>query len=119
MVGAAAANGYVKRHGSTKTRESRVSAWIARQPAWRDADAPVASTWSLIGPLAGDRLQHPLVLLDARSACRHAAGDWLVLDVHEEQAARAHNCGVPGYSDGDFVAYTPSQVEGGPKVAAP
>jgi hypothetical protein len=69
----------------------------------------VASTWSLVGTLAGDRLQHPLVLVDALEACAsRRAGGWLVIDRHEALARRAPGCGVPpGYSDADYEAYAP------------
>jgi len=119
IAGAAAADGYVARHGATQTRESRVAGWLASQPFWRTGHSPVASTWSLIGPLAGDRLQHPLVLVQARSACPAERGDWLVIDVHEQQAAHASSCGRPAYADTDFEAYAPAQPQPLARVAAP
>jgi hypothetical protein len=113
-LGALAATGYVERHGSTATRESKVAAWFATQPAWRDGRDPVASTWSLVGPLAGDRLQHPLVLVGAREACsRGRSAGWLVVDRNEARVRAAPGCGVPpGYSDPDFQAYGPPQLRG-------
>jgi hypothetical protein len=106
-VGALAADGYVQRHGDTGTRESPLARWFASQPAWRDGSAPVASTWSLVGTLAGDRLQHPLVLVGALEACaRGRSAGWLVLDLNEARLQRAPGCGVPpGYSDRDYAAY--------------
>jgi hypothetical protein len=106
-VGAVAASGYVERHGETGTRESSLARWFATQPDWRDGSAPVASTWSLVGTLAGDRLQHPLVLVGALEACaRGRAAGWLVVDRNEARLQRAPGCGVaPGYSDRDYQAY--------------
>jgi hypothetical protein len=99
----------VKRHGETGTRESPLAAWFAGQPSWRDGSERVSSTWSLVGTLAGDRLQHPLMLVDALDACaRRRAGGWLVVDRHEALVRHAPPCGVaPGYSDADYEAYAP------------
>jgi hypothetical protein len=111
LGGAFAADGYTERHGRTGGGEASVSGWFAGQPAWRDGDAPVASTFALIGPLAGDRLQHPLVLADAPDACRRAAagsGDWIVLDVRENQARGVSGCGRPDYAERDYHAYAPA-----------
>jgi hypothetical protein len=108
-LGALAAHGFVKRHGETGTRESGLAAWFAGQPRWRDGSVPVASTWSLVGTLAGDRLQHPLVLVDALAACAsHRGGDWLVIDRAEARVRHAPGCGVrPGYVDPSYEAYAP------------
>jgi hypothetical protein len=108
VVGALAADGYVKRHADTGTRESHLAGWFASQPEWRDGSAAVASTWSLVGTLAGDRLQHPLVLVRALQACaRGRSTGWLVVDRNEARLRRAPGCGVPpGYSDHDYQAYS-------------
>jgi hypothetical protein len=108
-LGALAADGFVKRHGETGTRESGLAAWFAAQPAWRDGSAGVASTWSLVGTLAGDRLQHPLVLVDALAACAsRREGDWLVIDRAEARARHAPGCGVrPGFADPSYEGYVP------------
>jgi hypothetical protein len=113
-LGAVAATGYVARHGDTGTRESPLAAWFARQPDWRRGAAAVASTWSLVGTLSGDRLQHPLVLVGAREACRRgAAAGWLVVDRNEARAEGARPCAAPaGFTDPDFQAYGPMQLRG-------
>jgi hypothetical protein len=107
VVGAVAADGYVQRHGETGTRESPLARWFAEQPGWRDGSATVASTWSLVGTLAGDRLQHPLVLVGALEACaRGRSAGWLVIDRNEARLRRAPGCGIaPSYSDNDYQAY--------------
>jgi hypothetical protein len=106
-LGALAAAGYVQRHGETGTRESGLAEWFTLQPDWRDGSRPVVSTWSLVGTLAGDRLQHPLVLAGALEACaRGRSAGWLVVDRAEARLRRAPGCGVaPGYSDHDYQAY--------------
>jgi hypothetical protein len=108
-LGAVAAHGFVKRHGETGTRESPLAAWFADQPSWRDDSVRVSSTWSLVGTLSGDRLQHPLALVDALDACaRHRRGDWLVVDRAEARARHAPGCAVaPGFSDLNYEAYAP------------
>jgi hypothetical protein len=113
-LGAVAANGFVARHGETGTRESPLARWFAEQPTWRDGDDPVAATWSLVGTTAGDRLQHPLVLVGALEACaRGRSAGWLVVDRNEAKLRGAPGCGVPpGYSDHDFQAYGPLQLRG-------
>jgi hypothetical protein len=116
VAGAAASDGYVERHGGTDTVETRVSGWFADQPEWRDGDAPVVSTFALIGPLAGDRLQHPLELADAPDACRAAAAgsrDWIVLDVRENRARGVSGCGTPDYADDHYEAYAPAGAGSG------
>ena len=70
LAGAVASTGFVERHGETGTSESGLARWFADQPGWRDDDGPVRSTWSLVGTLAGDRIQHPLELVSAREGCR-------------------------------------------------
>jgi hypothetical protein len=107
VAGAVAADGYVQRHAETGTRESHLAGWFASQPEWRDGSAPVVSTWSLVGTLAGDRLQHPLALVGALEACERArSAGWLVVDRKEARLRRAPGCGVPpGYSDPDYQAY--------------
>jgi hypothetical protein len=107
-LGALAADGFVTRHGETGTRESGLAAWFAGQPSWRDGSVPIASTWSLVGTLAGDRLQHRLVLVDALAACALRRSDWLVIDRVEARARHAPGCGVrPGFSDPNYEAYAP------------
>ena len=108
-LGAVAADGFVQRHGETGTRESPVAAWFAGQPRWRDRSDPVSSTWSLVGTLAGDRLQHPLVLVGALDGCaRLSRGDWLVVDRAEARERNAPGCGVrPGFADLNYEAYAP------------
>jgi hypothetical protein len=105
-LGAVAATGFVERHGKTGTRESPLAAWFAAQPAWRNGSEPVASTWSLVGTLAGDRLQHRLELVGALEACaRGRSAGWLVVDRNEARLRGARSCGKPGYLDRDYEAF--------------
>ena len=121
--GAVAANGFVERHGETGTRESPLAALVRGAAGLARRRRPVASTWSLVGTTAGDRLQHPLVLVGALEACaRGRSAGWLVVDRNEARLRGARGCGVPpGYSDHDFQAYGPLQLRGriASKVPAP
>jgi hypothetical protein len=118
-LGALAAHGYVERHGETGTRESPLAGFFASQPAWHDGDRPVASTWSLVATLAGDRLQHPLELVDATEACARGAAlaGWLVVDRAEARARDAGGCGLrPAYSDHDYEAFSPDEWRDAPRT---
>jgi hypothetical protein len=107
VAGAAAADGYVERHGRATETASRVVVWLAGQPRWRDRRAPVASTFSLLAPLAGDRLRHRLVLVEDRTACGRAAAlrAWLVITLRGSE--RPIGCGAPQHADGDVSVYAP------------
>ncbi|MEA2404781.1 MAG: hypothetical protein QOE08_1428 [Thermoleophilaceae bacterium] len=114
LAGAAASRGFVERHGATGTSESGVAAWFAAQPEWRDGDGPVRSTWSLVGTLTGDHMEHRLELVSAREGCRRVTmpepGAWVVLDRREAARhglARCAGAPPPPYSDDVYEAYAP------------
>jgi hypothetical protein len=94
--GAAAANGYAERHGDTGGFQAGVSGWFADQPAWRDGSQPVASTFALIGPLAGDHLEHPLELIGPGESCARVRErlrvGWVVLDRPASTVDAAGRC---------------------------
>jgi hypothetical protein len=78
------ADGFLKRHsdiggGVPGTIGRRLEA----DPSYRDRSAPVATTTAYIGPLAGDRLSHRLVLIPRGEPCgtlsRRGQSEWLVL----------------------------------------
>jgi hypothetical protein len=108
-AGALVAHGFVERHGRTGIPEAHVARWMAGQASWRDGDEPVASTINLVAPLAGDRLQHRLLLVRPRAACARAAAEraWLVLDLVGQIGARATGCGRPAYRDGASAVFRP------------
>lgn len=102
---------FVARHARTHVIGTDVARWLGTQPEWRDGDAPVLSTFSLLAPLAGDRLGHPLRLVKPRSACRRAAAAhaWLVLDRLAQAVARAPECGPPAFASRRYAVYRPAQ----------
>ena len=78
------ADGFLKRHsdiggGVPGTIGRRLEA----DAGYRDGSAPVATTTAYIGPLAGDRLSHRLVLIRRGEQCaalaRRGESQWLVL----------------------------------------
>ncbi|HEV2753618.1 MAG TPA: hypothetical protein VGV36_07270 [Solirubrobacteraceae bacterium] len=71
VVLAVGASGYVERHARTDaTFATPVIAWFAAQEGFRDGDAPISLSPQVIGPLAGDRLQHDVNLIPGRAPCR-------------------------------------------------
>ena len=70
LILAFAAPGWLSRHALATTAFDRdVSTFLADQPDYGDGDAPVAAAPNLAGPLAGDRLTHPLSLLPGSATC--------------------------------------------------
>jgi hypothetical protein len=60
---------YVERHSLSGDFDGGVVAWFTRDPAWRTNHRPIAFSPTPIGPLAGDRLHHPLELIGPREPC--------------------------------------------------
>jgi hypothetical protein len=104
-----ASGGFVARHARTGARGTEAARWLAGEPSWRDGHAPVLSTFSVLAPLAGDRLEHPLRLVRPRSACRRAAAEhaWLVLDRLTQAVARTPGCGAPAHLSRQYAVYRP------------
>jgi hypothetical protein len=109
VAGAAASNGFVERHSRTGAHGAEAARWLAGEAEWRDGDAPVLSTFSVLAPLAGDELRHPLRLVAPRSACRRAAAEhaWLVLDNLTRAAVGTPGCGAPAHVGRQYVGYRP------------
>jgi hypothetical protein len=64
------ARGFVGRHGATNPPlTGPVTFWLGTQPDFKSGTAGVETALSVIGPLAGDRLQHPLAMLPRRESC--------------------------------------------------
>jgi hypothetical protein len=102
-------DGFVRRYSRTGARGTEAAGWLVDQPEWRDGDAPVLSTFSVLAPLAGDRLAHPLRLVSPRAACREAAAEdaWLVLDRLTQAIARAPGCAPPDHVGRQYAIYRP------------
>jgi hypothetical protein len=127
-IGVAVADGFAERNADTGQTGAGAVRWLARQPAWREGDAPVVATVATPAPLTGDRLQHRLVLATPRVACARAARlrAWLVVD-----RARMAECGKPDYEDPLTAVYAPplrvtslrpasrARARQGPRPAAP
>lgn len=114
VAGATASDGYVARHATTGTRDGDVVRWLDSQKTWSDGAQPVATTFSLIAPLAGDRLRHPLTLLGPSASCttvrRARASGWVVLDRPAAALDAPGRClrDVPAaYADAHYLAYRP------------
>jgi hypothetical protein len=94
--GAVAASGYADRHAKTASFQAGVAGWFASQPTWRDGSAPVGSTFALIGPLAGDHLEHPLELIGSSESCawvqQQRRYGWMVLDRPASTVDAAGRC---------------------------
>lgn len=114
VAGALASDGFVERHAETGARDAGLARWLARQPAWRGDERLVASSFSLIAPASGDRLQHRLDLLTPKQRCgrvrRLGREGWLVIDVGLGRPLGPAGClrgRRPSYADRYFRAYAP------------
>lgn len=54
---------------SAATPMAPLEAFFARQPGWTQDRTPVAFVTNVVGPLAGDRLRHPLELIPGDEPC--------------------------------------------------
>jgi hypothetical protein len=86
---AAGGDSYVERHAQAKDFTSGITNYFAGQERWRDGSAPIAFSPTPIAPLAGNRLRHPLDLIDSTETCaqvraRVAEGWVVVRDVDRE-----------------------------------
>lgn len=68
---------------SGATPMAPLEAFFAQQPGWSEDDAPVAFVTTVVGPLAGDRLRHPLELVPGGESCARTRArlrrGWLVV----------------------------------------
>jgi hypothetical protein len=60
---------YDERYAVARDFNSGVVQWFTTQPEWRDGSQPIAFSPTPIGPLAGDRLTHPLALVAPDEPC--------------------------------------------------
>jgi hypothetical protein len=112
---ALAAPGYAIRHAGTEEFDAALIRWLDDQPAWRDGERPVAVSPTVFALAAGDRLEHPLSLVDVDEPCSEIAArtraGWVVLG--EASAAlfpplAAERCLArvrPGARTGSFRIY--------------
>ena len=82
-LGAVVSHGYVERHADTGLFDAGVVHWFAGQAEWRGGTQPIGLSGSLLAPLAGDRLRHPMRLVRAGARCQDVVDasrrGWLVL----------------------------------------
>ena len=81
---------FIDRHAAAAGKTSALSAgpqligWLKTQPGYHDNTRPVAQNVVLNAALAGNSVQHPVVLIDARETCarqRERVGEgWVVIN---------------------------------------
>jgi len=64
------AGGYLDRHADTGYVEADLTRWFASRPGFAEDARPVAQTPIVNGLLAGDRVRHPVPLVDGESCAR-------------------------------------------------
>jgi hypothetical protein len=109
-----AASGFVKRHADTGPRAAGLLHWFAPQPGWRDDGSEATLTSSSLAPLAGDRLQHPVQLLEQRASCAQVEQarrrGWLVVETGPSTASTTAPACLggqrPDYADRDYRVYS-------------
>ena len=113
------ADGWLSRVAQTNgTAAAPLEAYFAAQPGWSEGRAPVAFVTQVIGPLAGDRLSHPIALIPGDEPCEatreRLARGWVVMrDAPPEIRAllvpvRAPDClrdVTPVAHPGDWLVY--------------
>jgi hypothetical protein len=74
---------YAERNAEAGDFNSGVVRFFTTQAAWRDGSAPIAFSPTLIGPLAGNGLKHPLELVGPAETCAQvkarAQDGWVVV----------------------------------------
>ena len=119
VVAAGLSDGWVRRVAETNaTPAAPLEAFFAAQPGWAEGREPVAFVTSVIGPVAGDRLRHPLELIPGDEPCPQTLArlrrGWVVVrDIPDELRAllapvRAPAClaGVrPVAHPGEWLVY--------------
>jgi hypothetical protein len=116
-VGAALAvpaTGFLDRHVATNPYiTGPVSRFLIHDPDYRSGAAGVQTTASIVGPLAGDRLQHRLAMLPPRPSCRavtaRARHAWLIAFAGLPAGEVQRCLGPPAFSERFFVAFRPTQ----------
>ena len=84
VVAAHGGGGWLRATAQTSaTAAAPVEAFFAALPGWSEDRAPVAFWPTVVGPLAGDRLRHPVTLIGGREDCaaiaRRARRGWVVV----------------------------------------
>ena len=83
VVAAIAAGGWMARVGRTHvTAAAELEQLFGAVPGWGSDRSPLAFVTTVVGPLAGDHLSHPLTLIPAQEPCartlRRTRGGWVI-----------------------------------------
>jgi hypothetical protein len=82
-LAAVASHGYIARHADAGLFDAGVTRWFTSRSEWRAGRQPVAVSGSLVAPLAGDSLRHPLRLVRSGDPCEDVSSaarqGWVVL----------------------------------------
>jgi hypothetical protein len=110
------ASGFVERHARTSSLgTAQVTHWLSREPSFSGGDDPVSSTPALIGPLAGDDLEHELDGFSRGEPCERVAErareGWVVVfgglfgGVPSAEVGACLPGAEPAYEDGSVIVY--------------
>ena len=115
-----AANGYVERHAALRsTAYSDLVAWFADQPGFTGDDTPIRMAAARPAPLAGDRLKHPVDLIDRDASCAAVVvlrdSGWVVLgDLRTEPIGGGRGGVFPDPGPAGCLANVPPTARIGP-----
>jgi hypothetical protein len=113
------ASGFLGRHADTKAvPEWPIERFLAADPDFRSKDDPLAISPSYLGPVAGDRLDHPLTRIPADEPCARTRSrthtQWVVIyggSIGGPGPAHAASCltgRAPAFRFGPAVVYKPA-----------
>ena len=119
---------FLYRNADVHDLDSPVAAFLGAQPGFLTGSAPVASTQTGLGGLAGDRLNHPISMITVGEPCsqiyRAVERGWVVLRIYPALALPAHVYLPPGtatvclrplrplFDDGTFKVYDRASLPG-------
>jgi hypothetical protein len=119
---------FLYRNADVRDLDSPVAAFLGAQPGFLTGHAPVASTQTGLGGLAGDRLNHPLSMITVNEPCSRIYSaverGWVVLRVYPALSLPAHVYLPPGtataclrplhplFDDGVFKVYDRASLPG-------
>jgi hypothetical protein len=110
------ASGYLGRHADTRLFDSALVRWFDSRRAFTGGDQLVAVSSSVIAPLTGDRLRHPLELIRPDQPCAAVVAlpgrAWTVFQLPQFRGAPAgsERCLAgrpPAYQDSRYRVYAP------------
>jgi hypothetical protein len=124
---AASSHGFMARHALVAYEwDATVAGFLAHQHGFGEGRVPVATAPVALGPLAGDRMLHPLAVIGEHESCpqvraRTRAG-WVVVRVVVPQPVPGHpgqHYPVEGTAQGCLAGATPRFADGAYRVYGP